>query len=102
MTSKVHPAVWGGLVMGVLSALPLVAAGNCCCCLWIATGGAVAAYVQQQNQAAVPITPADAALVGFLAGIAGAFVYLVLSIPISIVVSPMERAVIQRILERED
>ena len=46
------------------------------------SGGAVAAYVLQQNQEA-PITPGDGALAGLLAGIVGAFIYLVLSIPIT-------------------
>jgi hypothetical protein len=92
-----QPALIGGLVMGVLSALPVVAVGNCCC-LWVLGGGVVAAYVLQQNQPA-PITPGDGALVGLLAGIFGAFVQLVLSIPISLVVGPMEREVMQRILE---
>ena len=36
--------------MGVLSALPLVTAGNVCCCLWVVSGGVVAAYLLQQNQ----------------------------------------------------
>ena len=54
--------------MGVLSALPLVAAGNLCCCLWVVSGGVVAAYLLQQNQSA-PITPGDGALVGLLAGV---------------------------------
>ena len=31
--------------MGVLSALPIVSAGNYCCCLWVISGGLVAAYV---------------------------------------------------------
>jgi len=56
-----QPAFIGGLVMGVLSALPLVSAGNICCCLWVVTGGLVAAYLLQQNQA-MPISPADGAL----------------------------------------
>ena len=68
--SKTQPALIGGLVMGVLSALPIVAAGNLCCCLWIISGGVVAAYLLQQNQSA-PVTPGDGALVGLLAGMAG-------------------------------
>ena len=37
--------MFGGLVMGVLSALPLVGPfGNACCCLWVVSGGLVAAY----------------------------------------------------------
>lgn len=97
-TSRKQPALIGGLIMGVLSALPLVSAGNLCCCLWVVGGGVVAAYVLQQNQPTA-ITPGDGALVGLLAGIVGAFVYLLLSIPISILIAPMERRVMQRITE---
>ena len=84
--------------MGVLSALPFVSAGNLCCCLWVLVGGMVAAYVLQQNQSA-PITPGDGALVGLLAGFIGAVVQVLVSIPISLVVGPMERAMVQRVLE---
>jgi hypothetical protein len=97
-TSKTQPALVGGLVLGVLSALPIIAAGNVCCCLWIISGGVVAAYLLQQNQAA-PITAGDGALVGFLAGIAGAFVYLIISIPMSLIFGPMEREMVRRIFE---
>lgn len=93
-----QPALIGGVVMGVLSALPLVSAGNVCCCLWVWTGGLVAAYLLQQNQA-TPISPADGALVGLLAGLAGAVIQVIISIPISLVVGPMERAMVQRVLE---
>jgi hypothetical protein len=84
--------------MGVLSALPIVAAGNLCCCLWVVSGGAIAAYLLQQNQAA-PIEPGDGALVGLLAGLAGAFVQFLVAIPIGILVAPMERAMLQRVIE---
>jgi hypothetical protein len=84
--------------MGVLSALPIVSAANLCCCLWVVSGGLVAAYVLQQNQT-TPIEPGDGALVGLLAGLAGAFVQFVVAIPIDIMVSPMEHAMVQRILE---
>ena len=94
-----HPALIGGLVMGVLSALPIISAGNLCCCLWIISGGGVAAYVLQQNQP-TPITPGDGALVGLLAGLLGAGVYLVLSIPITFLVAPMQRRVLERLMER--
>lgn len=95
---KTQPALFGGLVMGALSALPIVSAGNLCCCLWVVSGGVVAAYFLQQNQS-TPITQGDGALVGLFAGIAGAFVYLVLSIPITFLVAPMERAAVQRFIE---
>ena len=93
-----QPALIGGLVMGVLSALPLIAAGNVCCCLWVVGGGLLAAYIFQQNQT-VPITPGDGALVGLLAGLIGAVVQALLSIPISLIIGPMEREMMQRLIE---
>jgi hypothetical protein len=93
-----QPALIGGLVMGVLSALPIISAGNACCCLWVVSGGAVAAYLFQQNRT-TPLTPADGALVGLLAGLVGALVRFVVSIPIDILVAPMEQAMLQRFLD---
>jgi hypothetical protein len=84
--------------MGVLSALPIVYAGNACCCLWVVCGGITAAYVFQQNQL-LPIATGDGALVGLLAGLVGACVHLVLSIPIDIVMAPMERAMAMRLVD---
>ncbi len=84
--------------MGVLSALPIISAGNLCCCLWVISGGIVAAYLFQQNHATA-IMPSDGALVGLLAGLVGAVVIFVLSIPIDLLVAPMELAMVQRILD---
>ena len=84
--------------MGVLSALPIISAGNLCCCLWVVSGGVLAAYLLQQNQAE-PITPGDGALVGLLAGLFGALVQTVLSIPIGLLIGPMERQLTQRVLD---
>lgn len=94
-----QPALIGGLVMGVLGGLPIVSAGNLCCCMWVILGGVLAAYVLQQNESA-PITTSDGAMVGLLAGLVGAFVYLIISIPISFLIAPMERMVVQRMVER--
>src|SRR5437016_305006 len=93
-----QPALIGGVVMGVLSALPIVSVGNACCCLWVVSGGIVAAYVLQQNQPA-PTTPGDGALVGLLAGLFGAAVVAVLSIPIGLLVGPSERRIMERVLD---
>ena len=93
-----QPALIGGLVIGVLSSLPIISAGNVCCCLWVVSGGAVAAYLLQQNQT-TPITPGDGALVGLYAGLIGAAVGFVISIPLSLVMAPMQRAMVERILQ---
>ena len=84
--------------MGVLSALPIISAGNACCCLWVVSGGLVAAYLFQQNRS-TPMTPADGALVGLLAGLAGAFIRFAVAIPIDLLVAPMEQAMLQRVLD---
>ena len=84
--------------MGVLSALPLINTGNLCCCLWVVSGGVVAAYLLQQNHP-LPITPGDGAVVGLLAGLIGAVIAFVLSIPIDLLMEPVQRAMVQRTLE---
>jgi hypothetical protein len=97
--SYAQPALIGGLVMGVLSVLPIINLGNCFCCMWVIGGGVVAAYVLQQNQSA-PITAGDGALVGLLAGVIGAVVQTLADIPISFLVGPFQKKMVEQILER--
>jgi len=94
---KLVPALLGGTFIGVLSALPLVNVANCCC-LWLLGGGVVAAYVMQQNHPG-PIRAADGALVGLLAGIIGAFVYVLVSLPINLVMAPIVETMRGRMLQ---
>lgn len=100
-SSKLQAALLGGLLLGVLSALPIVKMGNACCCLWVLAGGAVAAYLLQHGQAG-PITSSDGAGVGFLAGVFGAIVWQVIALPIQIVWGPIEAQFVARILENMD
>jgi hypothetical protein len=65
--------------------------------MWVISGGLVAAYLLQQNQS-TPITPGDGALVGLLAGLAGAVVHFIISIPIGILMAPFERAMFERVV----
>ena len=97
MNERLQPAFWGGLFIGVLSALPLVNAGNCCCCLWVISGGALAAYLRQQSSP-VQIDVAEGALVGLMAGAIGGVIATVLSIPFQLYVGPYQRELMDRIL----
>src|SRR5207249_3309302 len=63
---------------------------------WVVSGGLVAAYTLQQNRAA-PITSGDGAVAGLLAGLAGAVCHLILSVPIDILMAPIERGMLQRL-----
>jgi hypothetical protein len=95
--SKLQPALLGGLFIGVLSALPVISIGNCLCCMWVIGGGMLAAYLLQQNQI-TPIAASDGAVVGVLAGLAGAVVSLIISIPIGLLFGPIQADVMQRIV----
>jgi hypothetical protein len=97
-SAKLQPALFGGLVLGVLSALPVISIGNLCCCLWLVSGGVVAAYVLQANQPA-PITLGDGATAGLLAGLVGSAVYLVISVPVSLLMGPVQSRMVERLLE---
>jgi hypothetical protein len=97
MNDRLQPAFWGGLLIGVLSALPIIGAGNCCCCLWVLVGGGLAAYLRQQNTP-YQVTPGEAALVGLMAGIIGAFVGAVVAIPFHMMTGQMQQQVLDRVL----
>ena len=97
-SAKLQPAVLGGIVMGVLSALPIVNLLNVCCCGWVLVGGALAAYLLQQNSPA-PITAGDGAVVGLLAGVVGAFVNTLISIPVAMMMGPFQAQIMERMLE---
>ena len=100
-TSRLQPALIGGLVTGVLSALPFIGAFNACCCLWVVAGGVIAAYLLQDRDPN-PIEVGDGAIVGLMAGVIGAFVYLILSIPITLMMAPMMRAFTDRMLDNSE
>ncbi len=92
-----QPVLFGGLFMGVLSALPIISLGNCCC-LWVMGGGAVTAYLSQHGSPD-PIQLGEGALGGFLSGIFGAVVYAVVSLPIQLVTAPLQRGMMDRLIE---
>ena len=72
----------------MLSGLPIVGVGNLCCCLWVVCGGILSAYLQQQYDP-TPITVQRGALTGFLSGMIGAVVYLLVSILGSVALAPL-------------
>jgi len=96
-SGRLQPALYGGLFIGVLSALPLVNAGNCCCCLWVLMGGALAVYLRQQNSP-YSVPASEGALVGLLAGLIGGVVAGILSIPLQAMTSGFQHQILERIL----
>lgn len=97
MDARLQPALLGGVFIGVMSALPIINAGNCCCCLWVLAGGALAVYLRQQSSP-VSITAAEGALMGLLAGFIGGILGVLLAIPIQMMVGPMQQEWMSRIM----
>jgi hypothetical protein len=97
MSNRLQPALWGGVFIGVLSALPLVSAANCCCCLWVLVGGVLAAYLRQQNNP-YQIDAAEGAIVGLMAGAIGGVLYSVLSIPMQMLAGPLQQQWMDRMM----
>ena len=87
---KLKPALIGGAIVGVLSAIPIV---NYCCCIWAIGGGALACFLYIKSSP-VPVRPGDGAMVGALAGLVGAVIYLIIGIPVAMLygVEAMEQA----------
>ena len=96
-SARLQPALLGGVFIGVMSALPIINAGNCCCCLWVVAGGALAVYLRQQNSP-VPVEASEGALMGLLAGLIGGIIGVLLAIPIQMMVGPMQQEWMNRIL----
>ena len=81
MNDKLKPALIGGVILGILSAIPAV---NTCCCIWALVGGLIAAniYIKASPN---PVTPADGAIVGAIAGAIGAVLIVVVGIPLQLI-----------------
>ncbi len=79
MNSKLKPAILGGLVVGLLSAIPFI---NYCCCIWGIGGGVLAAYLYVKDSAN-PVRTGEGAMLGGLAGLVGAVIYLIIGVPIT-------------------
>ena len=83
MNNKIKPALIGGVILGLLSAIPFVNFVNLCCCAWAILGGLLASYLYVKN-CPTPASPGDGAVVGAITGAIGAVVYLVIGIPLAI------------------
>ncbi|HEY2963464.1 MAG TPA: hypothetical protein VGJ37_13660 [Pyrinomonadaceae bacterium] len=79
MNNKLKPALIGGVIVGVLSVIPFV---NYCCCIWAIGGGLVAGMIYIKNSP-TPVPTGDGAIVGALAGVVGALVYLIIGLPVA-------------------
>jgi hypothetical protein len=99
MNNKVKPALIGGVVLGLLSAIPFVNFVNLCCCLWAILGGMLAAHLYVKSST-TPASAGDGAIVGAIAGAVGAVISLIIGIPLSIVSGAAMRGMLISLMER--
>ncbi len=75
------PALIGGVLLGILSSLPVVNLVNCVCCAWVIGGGILASYLYVKDSAA-PVTLGRGVTVGLATGVVGTIVSALFSIPL--------------------
>lgn len=80
-TGFLGPAVISGTAMGILATIPLV---SCLCCAWFLGGGALSAWLvgKKQSGGIRNLSFGDGAFAGVLAGVWGAIIATLASIPV--------------------
>lgn len=73
---KVIPALYGGIIMALVSTIPFISFINCLCCAGIMLGGFLAVFFYKNNFTpdTPPFTAGDCMIVGLIAGNIGAIV----------------------------
>lgn len=83
--SKLKPALIGGVSLGVANSIPILNLVNCACCALVIGGGVLASYLYFKDAPPAAQPPyGDGIMVGALAGIVGALVSTILSIPMTL------------------
>lgn len=98
MNDKLKPAIIGGVILGILSAIPAV---NTCCCIWAIVGGMIAAnlYIKASPN---PVTPGDGAILGAIAGAVGVVLIFVIGIPLQLIFGTAMMSMMQGIMQSAD
>ena len=81
------PALIGGVLLGILSAIPLISAFNCFCCAWVIGGAMLAAHLHVKSSVTA-VTLGTGVLLGLLTGAIGAVVDTLFTIPIHLALRP--------------
>jgi hypothetical protein len=76
----IKPALIGGVLIGILSGLPVIQLGNCFCCLWVILGAILASYLLAR-ESKITLRAGDGAIVGMFSGIIGAIISSMINLP---------------------
>ena len=76
---KLKPALLGGTLIGIVSAVPFLSWINCFCCAGIIFGGIVAVHFYNKNLVGHELTSSDGVTLGLMAGASGALISTILT-----------------------
>lgn len=98
---KLLPALYGGVIMAVISAVPFLNLVNCLCCAGIMFGGfmAVFFYKNDLGEGMPPLENSDGLALGALAGLFGAVIGTILSAGIFAIVGNVAGQAVVNMME---
>jgi len=97
----VLPALYGGIIMGVISAVPGLSLLNCFCCAGIMLGGFLAVFFYKKDlTGGMPLlTSSDGLKLGALAGVFGAIVTVILSKLVTMMLGGADERMVKDLIE---
>jgi len=100
--SIVIPALYGGIIIAVISAVPGLNLLNCLCCAGVLLGGAMSVFFYKKDLTPQhpPLTSGDALQLGVLAGVFGAIIGSAISAAILAAFGDVSRHFIMSFMEQ--
>ena len=98
---KFIPALYGGLIIGFISAVPILQFVNCFCCAGVLAGGFLSVFFYKSNFTpdTPPYTSGDCLAVGAIAGVIGAVVSTLLTMMFLAMFGDVAREFLLKFLE---
>jgi hypothetical protein len=99
--SKLRAALLGGLIVGIITGLPVISILNkCCCCGGVMLCGLMSLYLYKKefNDEMPPLESSDALVLGIIAGLAGALIGTVIGIISSFILGPIDKQMAIKLL----
>ncbi|MFZ5518447.1 MAG: hypothetical protein ACOY90_17585 [Candidatus Zhuqueibacterota bacterium] len=92
---KLRPALLGGLIIGIISATPVISLINCFCCAGVIAGGILAVNWYKKSLGSHELNYSDGIITGLMAGASGALISTI----IQAAIGPNTNEVIDQLIE---
>ncbi len=99
--SMLMPALYGGIIMGVISGVPFLNLVNCLCCAGVMFGGLMSVFFYKKDLTSemTPLSSGDSLALGALAGVFGAIVGSIIEVLVAAAVGNVAGSVAWKTLE---